>query len=139
MSPASVLSPTIIVLIFDSGVLTFVEVIPLEYVHHVSYFLHRLIPSAEYARLLEGLLVIGAFGVGAALLRNLIQVTIATMLITDFLPYWSGYEATCEEPFKEGGVPYSETTAAVVATITFYFLVPYVRLHLYLTPATELS
>ena len=31
----------IIVLIFDSGIMTFAEVLPMEYQHHVAYFMHR--------------------------------------------------------------------------------------------------
>jgi hypothetical protein len=49
------------------------------------------------------MLVIGALSVGSALLRNLIQVVIATMLVDEFLPYWDELEESCEEPFAEGG------------------------------------
>ena len=70
------------------------------------------------------MLVIGVFSAITVSLKYLIQVTIASMLIDEFVPFWDGYEASCEEPFKEGGIPYSETVAAAVATTTFYCLAP---------------
>ena len=48
--PILCLLTAIMVLIFDSSLFTFLEIASLEYNHHVSYQLHRFIPSTGYAR-----------------------------------------------------------------------------------------
>ena len=114
----------IIVLIFDSGIFAFLDVLPTEYQHHVSYFVHCAGISDEHARYFEGTLMIGLCTVLRSLLKNLTQVTIASMLFSNYIPYWKAIEPACQD--SEGGVPYSETVSSLAATAVFYLLLPLV-------------
>ncbi len=113
----------IIVLVYDSSLFTFLEIAPSEYKHHVSYFVHRFVPTA-YARSLEGSLFLGLFSLCSSLLKNLIQVTIASMLVSKYLPYWDERTRACEADVTDGGVPHSEVVASLTATVVFYCIAP---------------
>ena len=98
----------------------------MEHKHHVSYQMHRFGIPPEYARWFESLLVTGFFHAVRGVLQNIVQVTIATMLWKEYIPFWDARTAACEEPIDRGGVPYSEYASSLAATAIFYFLVPFV-------------
>ena len=74
----------------------------------------------------ESVIVVGFFYGVQGLLKNLTQVTIATMLLKEYLPFWDDRTASCEEPFEKGGVPHSERVSSLTATAMFYFLAPFI-------------
>lgn len=116
----------IIVLIFDSAVFTVLAVAPSEYQHHVSHQLHRFGISARYARWCESYVVLGLFFAVESMTKNVVEVTIATMLVGKFIPYWKDRTEACETDFRSGGVPHSEFISSSIASAVFYFLSPFV-------------
>ena len=62
--------------------------------------------------------------------KNLIQVVIANLVITTFVPYWSKITDACDNTaYEHGGLPKSETVAAGFSTLMFYVAAP-LLLHL---------
>ena len=55
---------------------------------------------------------------------NMIQIVIASMFFMDFVPYYDQITGHCQGPYKDGGYPYSETTAVALSTAAFYIMVP---------------
>ena len=80
--PIICLVTAVICVIFDSSLLSFISLAPTEYNHHVSYWTHYIIPSTAHARYGESLLVFGMFYLCSSLLKNVVQVTIASMLVS---------------------------------------------------------
>jgi hypothetical protein len=124
--PITALVTAIIVLVFDSSLFSMLEIATMEYKHHVSYQLHRFGLSPEYARWFESVFMVGFFFGMQSMIQNLTQVTIATMLVAEYVPYWNRRTAACEEPIDRGGVPGSEWASSFLATAIFYFIGPFI-------------
>ena len=82
--------------------------------------------SPEYARWFESVFMVGFFFGMQSMIQNLTQVTIATMLVAEYVPYWNRRTAACEEPIDRGGVPGSEWASSFLATAIFYFIGPFI-------------
>ena len=64
------------------------------------------------------------FSFGSSILKNVTELTIASLLVSKYLPYWHERNSICESPWEVGGVPYSEIVATSLATFMFYYIAP---------------
>lgn len=89
-----------------------------------------MLPS-ELARVVEQGLVKGLALGSERGLKALIQVVVANLAFSRFMPYWKDITPSCQGPYSEGGFPGSEDGARLLSTLFFYCSVP-VLLHLLL-------
>jgi hypothetical protein len=99
--PIILMVTAVIVLIFDSSIFSFLEVAKDEYAHNVSLYMHCVVKDAANARFIEGALVHFALGVFSGVLVNVTTITIASMLIREYIPYWSDIQLACEVSFVQ--------------------------------------
>ena len=90
-----------IVLIFDSSIFSFLEILKDQYSHNVSLYTHCVVNDAANARFIEGALVHVVLGVLSGVLVNITTITIASMLIREYIPYWSAIQLACEVSFMQ--------------------------------------
>ena len=86
--------------------------------------MHLFISNPDAARAIEFNIVRGTLIGGAMVVTNMIQIVIASMFFMDFVPYYDQITGHCQGPYKDGGYPYSETTAVALSTAAFYIMVP---------------
>jgi hypothetical protein len=94
--PMILMVTAVIVLIFDSSIFSFLEVAKDEYSHNVSLYTHCVVNGAANARFIEGVLVHCALGVLSGVLVNITTITIASMLIQEYIPYWDDISLACQ-------------------------------------------
>ena len=123
-----------VVILFDSTVYLFLKVSPGDYRHFVASYLHQFLPKRELARIIEHFSIQGLVVVIEKSVKNLLQVMIANLVFSNFIPFWSEISPTCQSDFKHGGLPYSESVAAWLSTGIFYLSLPFL-LHVLLNTA----
>ena len=99
--PIILMVTAVIVLIFDSSIFSFLEVAKDDYAHNVSLYVHCVVKDAANARFIEGALVHVVLGVLSGVLVNITTITIASMLIREYIPYWSAIQLACEVSFMQ--------------------------------------
>ena len=101
--------------------------------------MHQFLPKKELARIFEHYSIQGFVILMEKSFKSLMQVVIANLVFSNFLPFWSEVSPACQSKFEHGGIPYSESIAATLATIMFYVALPFITHLLLNTVAYGLS
>ena len=84
----------LVVVLFDSATYVFLKVSPSDYRHFVSTYLHQFLPKRSWLEFehysIQGVVMI----MGG--LKNLMQIVIANLVFSKFLPFWSSISHACQ-------------------------------------------
>ena len=94
--PVILLIIAFVVVLFDSATYVFLKVSPSDYRHFVSTYLHQFLPKRELARIFEHYSIQGVVMIMERGLKNLMQIVIANLVFSKFLPFWSSISHACQ-------------------------------------------
>ena len=87
--PMIIILFALVVTLFDSTLYLFLKVSPGDYRHFVATYLHQFLPKRELARIIEHFSIQGLVVVIEKSVKNLLQVMIANLVFSHFIPVWS--------------------------------------------------
>ena len=120
---------SILVVLFDSSIFLFLRVSPEDFRLPASGVLRRCGAPAEASRLAEEAVIRGLFIGAGRNMKTIIQLVMAKMLWSSFMPYWKPFSPACEAQQQ-----FSETVAVWGTSVLFWVLfIP--MLHLLLNTA----